>query len=421
MPLALCVCLLGVTTVIIPGRLPASFDAVAFEKLTAEERLASVRAVLWERERQLQNFSYELTHTFTNYSLRDGSKVASFGRNVCALKRKGAKLRLDEERFAEGGASTGQQAIVWDGSCTRSIVRRPSRKEPRGIVTASEQSNFAEIPYDRILGVRVPMRGRAPGPGMTLAEWFDDVRRKDVRIEVGLAKGDLAGLLAVAVLEGPPSGEYSRSIKHLLDPSRDFMPVRYEYLYQAGGSYNKTNITVAEAKRIDGLWVPFKVVYRTGTSADRKVETEEVCTVSKFERGTVKDEDFEIAYPAGMLIADEIAGIAYRILPGGKRQALLAPMLDSRTGEIIHPKITTPEEAAEMPPLEVQTQTAAPTARPTTPPLAQRPNQESPLVQQPPAGRRWLWAGVALLALGVGCVAAACWLICSRRRRNQSA
>ena len=380
----------------------ADFDATAFDRLGKEDKLAFVKAALQQRDAALQNFAYELSRSERNISLHGGPDKP-WGKHFYDLKRKEGSLLLHGRRFAAGGKFRGEFWTNWNGSVSRSLTRRPHYKSPRGLIKDSESANFSQT-YNHMLGLRMVL---SQDERMSAGEWLEHVMAKGWDTEVKAVQQDGKSLIRFIVTKGALKRHYD------LNPARGFMPVRYERLYKRGEAYNSLSMRVAQARQVDGLWVPTKVVQLAGTSADTNWETETLYEVSEFTRGTVADKDLEVAFPPGTDVVDMIRRVHYRVLPNGSMEFL--PLYDSDTGKVIDPSITSVEDAVN----NALADNKAAATRPTMPNVprpsgAIRSAPGSPAETGHPS--KWFWPGVLIAAAGLLLVGLGSRILIVRRR-----
>ena len=102
------------------------------------------------------------------------------------------------------------------------------------------------------------------------------------------------------------------------DLSRNWMPKRYIDRTIAGPAKTYALYEVTEARNVDGLFLPWKMIYRGSvdryggkTSGDMSVE------VTAAARGRRLDDGFEVVFPPGTIVADGVAGVGYRMREDG--------------------------------------------------------------------------------------------------------
>jgi hypothetical protein len=304
------------------------FDAASFEQLTDEQKQAFVLGVLWDREAQLQNFSYEIVEHVERFTPKDGNREflreESYG-----VKRKNEQLFLHAEKLDSQNRQLNLRTR-WDGTMAKSLVHRPYRTDRTysGTITDSEHNNFTYRAYNWIFGLRMP-----DTECMTLAEWFKDSVNKALTMVIVIAEQDGRAVLDVKVTRG------AKYWQIFLDVERDYMPVRMDIHYQVHENYNSDLSVVKEGTEVDGFWVPKTVFRRTGTSVSDG-QPEYTYEVSTFTRDTISDADFEIEFPPGTEVVDAIENIAYRVLPDGGLEPL--PLYDAASGEVIKPDTVVP-------------------------------------------------------------------------------
>src|SRR5207249_3454775 len=90
-----------------------------------------------------------------------------------------------------------------------------------------------------------------------------------------------------------------------------------------------------EARQIDGVWIPFKVLLRAGLEPGRKDRGEELFTVNEFRLGVDLDPTFAVDFPTGCTVADRFGRVQYEI--GENGVATLLPIRPGREPQTIKP------------------------------------------------------------------------------------
>lgn len=109
-----------------------------------------------------------------------------------------------------------------------------------------------------------------------------------------------------------------------LDPEKGFLPIRgkarWELKQDGKTHWRVDEFTVEESRLVGDVWMPTKLKWLIDTSSGnpRTCNIYNI-TVSEIEAGTVRDEDLEVPFDAGMLIVDAIQGMAYTVGPDGER------------------------------------------------------------------------------------------------------
>jgi len=296
------------------------FDLNAFQHLPADRRLAVVLASFDWRERQLENFSYQLTETV---HAEDGKLLT---RSRFDFRRLGAANLLHCIRLEMlPGLRPSEFWCEWDGQVAR--TRTEKQGQSYGTVTDGESEFVHRLYYNDLLGVRISM---AP---MTLAAW--------VRFRVGVghrpfvvdATADGGTVLIRLRVETVPNAWDTYSV----EPNRDYMIVRHEW----EGIYSKLNDKghmvhrVIEASRESGLWVPTKTeeIYMLRESNGRKATY--VYSVETFKRGVVQITDLALEFPVGTTVLDTIQKTRYEVEEGGRVRR--GEYYDSLIGQVFGP------------------------------------------------------------------------------------
>ncbi len=352
---------------------PPSLDPGAFALLNESEKQAFVLSVVQHRDAQLQNFSYQMTHSDENHDPKTG-KRHFWGEDTVGLKRLGLRLFLTVEALDSQGRPQSYKA-AWDGQNAKSLLHSPHRNiEYGGVIQNEEDDNFTYRAFNHILGLRI-----LDSPNLTLEQWFDEATtREDCSIDIDVVEDGGKSFLMFKV------NHRYKYWQWFLDPQRDYMPVRAEVLYKYGDNYNSDSSLVQEAIQVDGLWVPKTVFRVTGTSASEE-QTENTYQITAFARNMVSEEDFRIDFPPGTEVVDRIAGVAYKVLPNGGIELL--PLADE-SGKILVRDNSTPVVADNS---------TAETIK----------SQYTPLTPQGPASapvktnKKWLSPGILTVMAGI--------------------
>lgn len=367
-------------------------DIAAFQNLSAQERVDAAVAILQRREAELQNFSFTLQESTFDIDGTPAVREQLDNTYVKTIRRIGGKTFQEGKNFTKD-APVAEYWVGWDGTLQKGYTSRPPDEHQgqtiRGVVKDSEYAAMRESAYNHILGFRL----KAETP-ITLPECIQARRKNEGGVDVSVD----AGLLAVKTEPGPGMVE-----TYWLDPQRDFMPVRFSHRSRVFEDHE-----VVEAKKVDGLWVPTKVVARSGFMATSQHVTEVVCQVTAFTRNTVTDKDVTVEFPPGTEVVDFVRRIAYRVTKAGTIE--LMPLYDTQTGKMLDPR-DRPLEAA----LADAEQFRLAATMPARPAPATHPHAAKSLSFTPvgPGGWTWPWfivaAGVILLAWG---------LVRARAKRN---
>ena len=327
-----------IVTLVLVGAIPwaqggqtGSIDTIG--QMDGPDRQALVVSIVQNRDAQLQNFAYEATWDTFSFTPSTGERTLVYGDSF-AVKRDGQRLFFHGERATEAGLHDFNAS--WDGSMKRSLSYRPYRENAQysGVISDQEDNNIKDHAYNHILGLRL-----LGTYGLyTLPEWLDTSIQRGSLIDVTVVEEAGRPMISLKITAGYESSLW------VLDPDRDYMPVRAEVRYEHGEVYDFDVSTVEEALEVDGLWVPTRVVQRTGYSLDER-QNECIFEVSTFSRNTVTDADFEIEFPPGTEVINRVAKRAYRVLEGGGVEMM--PLFDSDTRETIQPADMSIEGALE--------------------------------------------------------------------------
>jgi tetratricopeptide (TPR) repeat protein len=322
-----------------------TLDPPAIQKLSQPERLAQIVKVLRWRESQLQNFSLELVETGRNVIVKDGSSAGNEWKNQFELIRVEGRIFLHNKRIRTAGESSYESFAATDGAITRQYTVQSVSGRLNGRISPTQRFVFPYGAYFQFLGFNAQTV-----PDMTLAQWIEVTAANPsekfvVDTEKVADQGELVVLKATTA-NSPVEQTF------WFDPTRDGLPVRYDFHVGRDGSWARDRVT--ESRQANGFWIPTKVVKRSGNGAAPPTETEIVSEASRFDRGGVKPADTELKFPSGMTVDDGIRNIRYRIRPDGTE--LIFPTRDPQTGRYILD--------GSLPKPRVQP--ANPQARPTT-------------------------------------------------------
>jgi len=365
------------------------FDPAEFERLSPEQRLELLVSAAQWRERELGNFEYKLRRTLRNVDLASGALLERFRPADYSMKRLGRRYWFHAQFYQEDGSRGNEYELYWDGAVNRFLQLRPPGS---GRIEDKEFSIIDDVWFHHLFGIRVKFGT------MSLAEWVADPPPAERRklLEVLTVAEDDALLVRVHFT----TDQYNH-IRFWFDPARDYLPVRFDHRYAQKqepdfDSYSQSweNHHVTEARQVDGLWVPWRIVVRSGMGG-KTVASEWTYLVTHFTRGTVREADLEVVYPPGTRVVDTIRLEGYVVQADGDREYF--PIYDAVRGKILHP----PGQEPPMPPTphlpalpEALARAPAPTAV-AAPPAAAHPSPG-----------RWV-----LIAGGIVVGAVGCWLI----------
>lgn len=293
------------------------------------ERIRYVKELLRTRDALLSNISYHVVETHRNVH-SDGSRPDELPGSSYTVKRlwRTHWMELDQSATHSGFKST----MNWDGKQARALTRFDGKRQASGVITDQENANFRDRAYNQILGFRVLEDGAA----MTVAEWVAQYPKQATKVEAVIEHRDALSLLKVRVYN-----EY-RQKTFWFDVNRGLTMVRTEYLYQPKTKtfYNKEFSEVLEAKEIDGIVVPTKVLRRAGSSVDTSKETEIVYLVTEVSIGSVKPADIEVAFPVNTRVIDDIKKVSYVVQSDGSQRP--ERFYDPQSGTLRTPASATP-------------------------------------------------------------------------------
>jgi len=316
---------------------PPAFDSAAFSHLSAKDRTAFILSSLQWREEQLQDFEYTLK--YSSVAMRDGIQEPGED-GMFVIKRKGEKNLMTAHltfHSTHGSGSTSYQES-WDGTIHKNLTMPDDKNLRSGAIWDNEARTLRMLSYNQMLGFRVPEKDKAE----TLPVWIADTLVNGQNpTTVEEARDHNTSLVKFSVTT---NGYLHHS--YWFDPTRDYMPTRYELNHADQTTvYARTEISVDEAKQVDGLWVPFKVS-RVTTKGTGPIGGKFSYEVLAFNRGPVNDSDVDIQFPPGLTVTDTVKQKAYRVDKDGKLEEV--EYYDLATGEVKYPKknATQPSEAA---------------------------------------------------------------------------
>lgn len=301
-------------------------DPAAFAQMDRDGQLAVITAALQHRDAQLSNCAYDVTETSINVSRTDPVVTKKVqGDQVFGVKHLGSMHRLDLKRSRVADGTVSELATNWDGRSARSLTKLPQRTFYTGTIRDAENSNFVDLYYNCVLGLRPPVR--LP---ISLAQWLTQSVSEGNTPQITQSAEAGKPFVAVRLYDGELC---YRQID--LDPAYELMPVRITYAYEHGKDFNRAISSVTDIKRIDGVWVPMQVVRHISSSASSEYETRTVYSVSNFSIGTVRATDIDIAFPIGTEVVDAVQSTAYKVERSGRVDPM--PVFNSHTGKVIYP------------------------------------------------------------------------------------
>jgi hypothetical protein len=107
----------------------------------------------------------------------------------------------------------------------------------------------------------------------------------------------------------------------ILDPEKDFMPLKEEYKWEATSRVNnwvEGGFVVDDSQIIDDVWMPLKMTihYRLMTHPDMIMLVK--ANITKIEHGNVTKTDLAIKFPEKTSVVDAIQGVSYKTDANGE-------------------------------------------------------------------------------------------------------
>jgi hypothetical protein len=310
---------------------PADGDVSdTLRSMSAKDQVDYVIAKIEEREASLTNVEYQVTQTgrivnnSTNATIRPGITESLI------LKRKNGTIWAQSDNNIVDGKPAYTSICNWDGSKARGYTQEHTvQKRPGGNISAKEPEIFIFTRLNNVLGVRT----LGAGSSTTLSQWAaTKLKTAGVTVTVELKEvggRQLVGLRAVRSRDDDGMGG---TATYWLDPNRDFMISKYEF----DNGRTKVDHTVEEAKLVDGVWVPIRVLCNVENTGD-DWRSEDLYEVSSFKLNCVKDEDVKVVFPIGCEVVDRVLKVAWKVTPNGIE---MLPVGDPRTGEVFDPRST---------------------------------------------------------------------------------
>jgi hypothetical protein len=265
------------------------------------------------RQRSMLNVHYKVDVDVINRP-RGGGMSTSLGRTRFTVDRLGSLLRLTTEVAAEPPDRLVTQ--TWDGSHCRSFaLGHPSSYPASGAVRAAMPFWWVE-PYKIALCWRMQFN-------LTVVSPYDL-----------MGEGDLAGVLRTQFgwrgsgsirIENDKGPIWQVRCTDLfgavntweLDASKDWALVSWtDVLDPHGKRGTVTTLRVPSWIRVNNQWLPASVVLDTDWLAQPTIQTA-TATLIEASVGALKASDFDVVYPAGSIIIDEVDLAAYTALEGG--------------------------------------------------------------------------------------------------------
>jgi hypothetical protein len=317
------ICVLPLAGSVRTGR-GAELDIKAFNQLSESERFDIALASLRSRDASLDRFAYQLNEDCGHIEISTGVRTAAT-KSFYELRRNGRMTWLHCRRLdVASGAVKAEFWSNWDGSLQRSLTLRKGEKTPNGVIRDTE-ADFIRLLYcNFILGFRVP------DTGTTVPEWLDDlVSNKKCVVSVA---GVMDGNAPMIHLTVPTGANYGHQF--WLDPARDYMPVRQQYVLNYKNGSTRIVDEVTTAQQADGFWVPKKIVRRM-ERLHNTYYTLFTYDFADFKRGTAASQDMTVDFPPETVVVDGVQKVAYQVVKDGSRRPM--PLYSPRMGKLLQP------------------------------------------------------------------------------------
>jgi hypothetical protein len=213
----------------------------------------------------------------------------------------------------------------WDGKEQRGTSVAGHSGGPSGTIRGSPSNNPQELRYNLLLGYRI--KANFTTVPVTLSQWLQLPEKHRNSIEVEFDHSEADPFLLIHVTEGTYLHD-----RVWLDPSRGYMPVRYEYKStdEKGAAVNWERLKSHEAKKIGEVWIPMKATLETGTDKEWDEVTFEV---KRFILDKPTPDQLNVRFDIGMKIMDAVRMQAYKIQLDGSKK--FEDMYNSDTGKIV--------------------------------------------------------------------------------------
>lgn len=300
--------------------------------LKPQERFEFVKGALQNRERAFDHFCV----SFEEVRNRTGDdRPRDDGRTTVAVDiiRDGDKQLIAQKDLTATGQLIRESTTSYKDGVRRQLSVRYTERQPLlGSIGKHEEQAIVRTPFFHLLGTRVNngrrmVDGQLVDASMSISESLQvlaDIHRASWTIEVVRENGLL---LAKASLSSIPP---STDIVHTwwFDLAKGWMPRRYEEVITIGNAQVHKLYEVGSVRDVGGFSIPGTSSYRFkqhGLEGNRSgVTTFEVKTAAREAR---LGEDFQVVFPPGTEVIDEITSTAYKVLDGGRVEQI--PFLDS--------------------------------------------------------------------------------------------
>jgi hypothetical protein len=272
------------------------------------DKIAFVLSVLEARERALNNFSISAIKTVENVSATGTRQFKH--KDQFEVRRFGEKIWMQFGHYLdEAGKAATESQMSWDGHEARGLglSRTANRSHPVGRIDPKEQDNFTTFRLSELLGFRV---NTEEGPE-SVAEWLRNASKNGGKIAVDEDVVDSIAAIRVSVVQGI----FHRTF--WIDPSRDFMIIKFDYIAGSLERYNKETIQATKCKQWNDTWLPEVALCVSGLSG-RADRTESTYSVSSASVGKVRSTDTDVTFPPHTEVVDAVRHVAYVTRDDGK-------------------------------------------------------------------------------------------------------
>lgn len=359
---------------LLTGAVLGQSDVQTFLGLPDSDKLQALIGALDQREGLLRRMSYNVGESVRTVNQETGKLVYSDD-----LDRSFAQdgvLQRQETRKLESRPGDRQSAIsVWDGKRLKALMQFSGKTQQAGTVKDLPTAELQNMHYHYMLGLRAfhvtdIRSGVAEERIVSLAQWVRDVA-SDGHSKISVREGTRDG---ASTVELAVEGEI-QTWRYELDPTRGWMPTRYEHEYRTHDPMH-FSCEVAEAKEVDGAWVPMVVKAASWDSGKPQRGAWEY-RVKDFKTGSNVNANFDFQWPPNTLISDLIANIGYYVKPDGSTEVV--PFYDTATGTVFDPKRGTKAVSAQelgLPGEDSQPAPGAPASAPQTTNIGAQPAKQ---------------------------------------------
>jgi hypothetical protein len=255
--------------------------------LTPEQARERVIASLKEWDAKLANVRYVVRERSFTDDAATGRDVRDD--KVAEVRRHPDGHWMRQARYKAGETEPYREQItnVRRNRGARIFGRDRVRNEVAGgLLPEGEATNFVSFWFNQMTGFRVT----DDGPPRTVAAWVEEAARtppRTVTCSAGVVRDMPA--VCVAVCDG-----FQQTKTFYLDPSRDWMIVRADYIGGTATSNSWSAIEVEKADVVDGVWFPLEAHCLSGNTPSRGRVTDIRYTVEAVAMGKVTEADLEV-------------------------------------------------------------------------------------------------------------------------------